>query len=416
MEEHMRIQSVAVAVVLSLISISTLPKSASADTESVKDWTFLVYLNGNNSLDSFGPMNIEQMEKVGSTDKVNVVVQWASLAAKKTVRLLVKKSSDPTKVTSPVVQDLGNADMGDYRSLIEFIKWGAEKYPAKHYFVDVWDHGSGWHGRRIDAVAAQGGFKPLDISWDDNTGHFMTTKQLGQALAEGAKAIGHKIDVYGSDACLMAMAEVANEVTDSVSIYTGSQEVEPGAGWPYDALLAQWNAKASASPADVGKILTTEYTNSYKGGENGNQEVTFAAYDLAQITKFNTSITALGKELSTLDTGSRKKVVTALSSVQYFTDSDYLDLVDFLNNVDAAGLRGISKVSIKNVKDAVNQLVIANNVTTQYAKARGVSIWVPGSLDQYKSYADLYKSLNFEARTHWSETLKYVLQDATSGN
>ena len=165
----MRIQSVSIAVLLSLISF--LPQIATADDDAatVKDWTFLVYLNGNNSLDSFGPVNIEQMEKVGSTNKVNVVVQWASLSAGKTVRLLAKKSADPTKVTSPIVQDLGKADMGDYRTLVDFIKWGAATYPAKHYFIDVWDHGSGWHGRRLETMAAGGGFKPMDISWDDNT-------------------------------------------------------------------------------------------------------------------------------------------------------------------------------------------------------------------------------------------------------
>ena len=189
-----------------------------------------------------------------------------------------KRRNGGSTVTSPIVQDMGAVDMGDYRSLINFVQWGVQNYPAKHYFIDVWDHGSGWH-----AIQAQArfGIKPLDISWDDNTGHSFTTAQLGQALAESAKIIGHKVDVYGSDACMMAMAEVALNVraVDSVQIYAGSEEEEPGAGWPYDALLAKWNAMDSASAADVGKILTHEYVASYKdGGENQPADVTFSAF------------------------------------------------------------------------------------------------------------------------------------------
>jgi len=77
----------------------------------------------------------------------------------------------------------------------------------------------------------------------------ITTKQLGQALKESAAIIGHPVDVYGSDACLMAMAEVAHEMADSVNVYVGSQEVEPGAGWPYGDFLKLWTAKPTATAA-----------------------------------------------------------------------------------------------------------------------------------------------------------------------
>jgi len=407
----MRIQTVVIAVVALAVSSITLTPSARAEgsTKTVKDWTFLVYLNGNNSLDSFGTMNLLQMEKIGSTDKVNIVVQWASLSAQKTTRLLIQKSSDGSKVTSPVVQDLGNADMGDYRTLIDFIKWGAEKYPAKHYFVDVWDHGNGWHGTK--ALGAPGKIKPMDVSWDDNTGHFFTTNQLGEALAEGARTIGHKIDLFSSDACLMAMAEVADQVASSVDFYAGSEDLEPGPGWPYDALLAKWNALPSASAADVAKILTTEYTNSYKGGENGNSEVTFSAYDLSKRDAFNASIAALGKQMSTLDTGNRKKLMDSTSGTQTFTLADYADVIDFLDHIQTSGVRGIEASTIQNVRTAVKNFVIANEVTPQFAKAHGISFWFPPTLDTYKRYSDYYNTLSFEGATGWGNSLRYVLQD-----
>src|SRR4051794_38091828 len=134
---------------------------------AVKEWTFLIYLNGNNSLDEFGPLNLNQAETVGSTDQINIVVQWASESAGTVKRLLVKKDNDPKKVTSPIIQDMGKVDMGDYNSLVEFVKWGVANFPAQHYFIDVWDHGSGWHSKRADTYR--------DISLDETTGHSITT-------------------------------------------------------------------------------------------------------------------------------------------------------------------------------------------------------------------------------------------------
>ncbi|HEY8280004.1 MAG TPA: hypothetical protein VIH99_10285, partial [Bdellovibrionota bacterium] len=109
---------------LLLSSILALFLAASPSRAAEKEWTFLLFLNGNNNLDSYGALNINQMEEVGSSDQVNLVVQWASLANHGTKRLYVQKDNDTRRVTSPVVQDMGNADMGDVRVLEDFIRWG----------------------------------------------------------------------------------------------------------------------------------------------------------------------------------------------------------------------------------------------------------------------------------------------------
>ena len=197
--------------------------------------------------------------------------------------------------------------------------------PAKHYFLDVWDHGSGWHAIQLNSAAmAQpdhtifGGFSPLDISWDDNSGNSITTQQLGQALTESAKIIGHKVDLYASDACLMAMAEVANEMADSVQIYAGSEEVEAAAGWPYDALLKRWAAKPTSTAAEIATILAEEYVKSYSGGENGTSDATYSVFDMSKLTNFAGAVSAFGAKLQKLDTNSRKAILTAATQSTAF--------------------------------------------------------------------------------------------------
>ena len=74
-----------------LLALAIVPHKTKASTnneksKAEKEWTFLLYLNGNNNLDSFGKLNINQMEAAGSSDAVNLVVQWASLANRDTRR------------------------------------------------------------------------------------------------------------------------------------------------------------------------------------------------------------------------------------------------------------------------------------------------------------------------------------------
>lgn len=378
-----------------------------------KEWTFLIYLNGNNNLDSFGKYNINQMEKVGSTDRVNVVVQWASIANGKTQRLLVQKDYDSAKVTSPVLEDLGKVDMGDWHNLVSFIEWGVKNYPAQHYFIDVWNHGSGWHELKLKGF--QPSFNPLDISLDDNTGHSISTTQLGQALTEAARVVGHKVDVYGSDACLMAMAEVASEMKNSVKYYLGSQDLEPGEGWPYDAILTQWNKKPDTSPQEVAKIVTEEYVKSYQGGQNGDNEVTFSVFDLEKTDRLYFAIDSMSQRLRSLDPVSRKKVVQVFGKSQMFYHSDYRDFLDFVDQIEKIpGTPLVDAKELVEVKKAMSDYLVVNANTRGFRRAQGVSIWMPGRLSTYNSRSKYYNTLQFQADTKWGDTLRDLLQSAAA--
>jgi hypothetical protein len=373
---------------------------AKADAAQPKDWTFLVFLNGNNNLDSFGALNINQMEKIGSTGKVNVVVQWASLETHRVKRLLIKKDNDSNRVTSPVIQDMGSVDMGDWHSVVDFVKWGVQNYPANHYFVDIWDHGSGWHSKNAAGI----GFNPMDISWDDLTGNHMTTKQMAMALDESAKVIGHKIDLYASDACLMAMVEIANEVKDSVSVYAGSEETEPGAGWPYDTFLQRWNSMSDTSPQAVAKALSEEYAKSY---QRGSSKVTFSAFDLQFLPAFNRAMLGFSKSFQGMNASSLKQVAKVASKSQYFTNADYVDAIDFLTNLKSASIPGVSASSMNEVNEALKPLILTSN-NVGFPKAHGMTLWIPTSSYTYNQYADLYSQLSFDHETRWSDVLKSI--------
>lgn len=375
--------------------------------KEVKEWTFLNYINGKNSLDEFATKNILQMEKVGSTSDINVVVEWGSLERRTVQRFLVLQSTDPTKVTSPVLEDMGAVDMGNWNTLVEFIRWGVAQYPAKHYFINVWDHGNGWrlmnNPKRIAA-----GFHRNDISWDDLTGSFITTEQLGEAMSEAAKVMGHKVDIYGSDACLMAMVEVADEMAEFVNYSVGSEEVEPGDGWPYDLFLDAWSNHSKEGAANVAKMLTKQYIKYYEG-LGTKSEVTLSAFDLSGVKALKQAISGLARDLTKINQTDLVLIRTAAQNTQEFYNADFSDLGNFADLVVNSKINSLDK-DIATLKAAINGLVIANEFTDFYKKAHGVSIWLPTDKSTYDLYFKKYSELKFQADTNWGDALDVLLK------
>lgn len=404
-------RSLVIATLLSMpISFAKAEDPEVKPTAAMKEWTFLVFLNGNNSLDMFGDLDINEMEKVGSTADINVVVQWASMSGKFTKRLLVNKDSDESKVTSPILSTSGPVDMGDWKKLVEFIEWGVKKYPAKRYFINVWNHGSGWHLQNGKLTKKPSGPGLLDISNDDLTGSVITTEQLGLAMTAAAKIIGHKVDLYGSDACLMAMVEVAGEMSNSATAFVGSEDLEPGKGWPYDTFLERWVKTPKISGIAVGKILAEEFTKSYSlnkaRGSQGISDVTLSVFDLEKYDAMVNSLHEFASELKKIDAASLTKLKDAALSTLNFYMTDYRDLTHFLMLVDQSNVLADNKFAA-NAKSATEDF-ITTNMQTGYPDAGGATIWMPIKESTYNTHATRYSKLKFAQSTGWLDIAELI--------
>jgi hypothetical protein len=367
-----------------------------ADDRTPKEWALLTYLNGFNSLDNFGYYDMNEMEVVGSTARVHVISQWASLKTREVHRIYVNKDTDKDHVTSPVIQNLGLIDMGDYRSLIDFVVWAAKTYPADHYFVNVWNHGNGWHFK-----GTGGTLGTLDLSYDDISKNHITTEELGVAMAEISRQIGKPVDLLGSDSCMMAAAEVIAQVKGSTTAFVGSEEVEPAAGWPYDTLLTQWNAGGSKSAADVSDILAKVYKESYPNGRG----VTLSGMDLSKYGALATAVRDLGDEIKSQPKAVRLKIRSAVSKTRAYTLADYKDLGDLVDQIGADTSIPIRPEILAGVRTAISTFVTANQTTPDQAKSHGVSIWFPDAVWQFDTNKDRYKALIFNQDTAWYDAI-----------
>src|SRR5688572_3566185 len=257
------------------------------------EWTFMVYIAGDNNLSAAGDTDVAEMRTVGSSPDVNVVVEFDNAGNSGTRRFLVQKggANEPT-------EQLGETDSGDPDVLTKFVEWAVDKYPANRYALVLWNHGGGWQPSEMDKIArqvnapnydpreavqrsatplARAFFRPTiekilslpspgerAICSDDGSGHSLDTIELGKVLEKIVKKVGRPIDLLGMDACLMSNLEVAFQVRPYVDYVVASEELEPNQGWPYEQVVRQFVDKPKASTADLATHIVHAYIKSYK--------------------------------------------------------------------------------------------------------------------------------------------------------
>jgi hypothetical protein len=365
-------------------------------------WSFLVYLNGANDLQTFGPLNFNQMEKVGSTTDVNIVVQWKQASCSScgspdwtgTRRYFVTKDSDVSAVHSTLVQDMGpSIDMGDWHQLRNFIVWGQQNYPADHYALVIWNHGAGWRGRSAGRAATRG------VSFDDATGNYIQTWELPQALG-----VTPKMDTVIFDASLMQMLEVDYEIKDSTGVVTGSEESPPGEGYVYDTFLSDLVANPNMSAAQLGTQIVNRTLEAY--GSQGNN--TQSAVDTSKLANLTSAVDAFAGALLAHRSDSATALANARINAEHMTSSYayYKDLWDYAELVRTTTTAADLQSAASNVETAISGALIAEKHGALHARSHGLTIYVPDPL----TYLSTYGNLAFARNSRWPQWLQQQAQ------
>ena len=372
----------------------TLPEAvpaAAEDKAAQKEWTIMVFINAKNNLERYGLLDVNEMEKVGSSDKVNIVVEMGRIAGyasndgdwKTTRRYLVQKDNDFSKITSPVLADLGKTDMGDYKSLAAFANWAKTTYPAKRYMLIVWNHGAGW-------IKSRGMNDPKGISYDDETGNHITTPQFGMAM----KAIG-KVDVIGTDACLMQMPEVNYEIKDYVDYIVASEETEPGDGYTYDTFLGPVVAKPTMTAKEVGAQAVNAYSDHY-GTQDHTQSLVLASAMNGFVPMVNDFVKAA------MAANEKALIKTAMSGAQAYAYAENKDLWHFLALYGASSKDANVKATAKALQAYItNTLVLVNRTNAGYSDSHGIAIYMPNYVNSS------YSSLAWARDAQWDEFIAW---------
>lgn len=369
-----------------------------------RQWTVLLYIDGNNNLDSDAKINMNDLEAVGSTSSVAMVTQLAVLNSP-TKRYYITKDSDHNNISSKLLQTMGTVDMASSANLNDFIKWGVANYPADHYMLVLWDHGGGWRTTR--AITQPRAIK--SIFQDDTFGTEMSLAELNSAL-NGTP----KMDAIVFDACLMGMLEVGASIKGHANLMIASEELVPGQGLPYTAIMSSLVANPSIDRVSFGRTIVDQYLKAYSSPVY--ESIALSMINLDALGDLETATdqlsTAIINNISTVKTN----VESAQSNSQHFDyDSSstshvyaavYKDLYDFASRLTSTGSTAVN-TSAQAVMQAVNNTVTYEGHYSDYMKnAHGISIFLPPPGDStWSSWQSEYNTLQFATDTSWNEMI-----------
>lgn len=207
-------------------------------------------------------------------------------------RIVFNNGLGMTFNTEPVA-DLGEVNMGDPASLVDFVTWAMATYPARHYALTISTHGAGWPGNGPD-----------ETDGEDQ----LQLPEIVQALAEIRAATGvDQLDIIGFDACLMGQLEVYEALAPFTKYVIASEEVIPGNGWEYTTPFSQLVADPTMSAEQFGRNIIDAYM-AYYAGPGARTKV----------------------DLHLIDTSLLAPVVEALDAFAEAADQDTLDKLSAL--------------------------------------------------------------------------------------
>jgi len=371
-------------------------------------FTLLVYLNGSD-LESEGGAatdDLAEMMAIGSTDNMNVVVETGGTATWYQDGIANDKiqrwylSQDVMYLDA----ELPNANMGDAQTLEDFIEWGVETYPADNYGLIMWNHGSG-------SVYGYG----ADENYDGDT---LLLPELQSALSNAYTTTGAKFELFGFDTCLMSSIETASVIAPYADYMTASEELEPGHGWDYTAVLDYINTNPQASGANIGQVIVDSF-ESHSFDNETEDSITLSVTDLSKINNVEQALTNLSNRMSAdLNGAYTAQILKARSQSESYGEegegegsSDMVDLYDFASN-----LQTLYPSEANALKTAINEAVMYNKSGALCPKAAGLSAYFPlKDKSMFSEKSNIYNTVPFSNayRTLVTQMSNTLLTDNT---
>jgi hypothetical protein len=366
-------------------------------------WLVMLYQDADDDVleeDIF--LDLNEAELAGSSENVTIVSQFDRYrgafsgdgdwtGAK---RFLVTQDTNLSALGSQVLMDLGEVDMSEKETLVDFVIWAMQSYPAENYALIMSDHGMGWPGGWSDPDPYQDGEMEL------------------HELVEGLRLITAKtgigqLEFVGFDACLMSQVEVMTAIAPYAKYAVASEETEPAMGWAYKDFLLELSRNPSMSGGDMARLIVETYIDQdvkiqdaqqraefvemmWGSSQSASasqlaaamiQDSTLTAVDLSGTAELNTALNDLAYKLTGID---QNIVARARSYAQSYTDpfdqeGVYIDLGHFAILVAQESGDVVVAEAATTLVRAIEKAVIAERHGDRKPGSTGFSIYFPNS-------------------------------------
>ncbi|MDP6156838.1 MAG: PKD domain-containing protein, partial [Candidatus Thermoplasmatota archaeon] len=382
--------TVSIIILHALLPFAVIAEPSEISERVNKKWTFMVYLDADNNLQSYGQSDLAEMKAVGSDSNINIVVLWDGRSNGDGELYYVNRDGVTTFPTS----DAGipaEPDMTDPDTLDSFLEWAISNYPADHYALSIWDHGSGIF-RRSDNEDGVKGF----CNDEHNGGGELELWELNDVLNNAKTTAGKKLDIIGFDVCFLGFIETHYQLLPYADYAVASEATEPGDGWDYETPLAALASSPDMSPAAFATSIVDAFLDEY------SSSITQAAVDLRRLnSSYMPRLEDFSETLTNYMYHYEDSIKDARGDSQTCGNSKSRDLYHFAKNIQQDGSL---PSPLRNAATALmneHQNTVIKEGQKGYSGANGLMIYFPidGPSGTYTSKIDM-------SETSWVDFLR----------
>ncbi|MBP0975508.1 MAG: hypothetical protein J6P20_05530, partial [Oscillospiraceae bacterium] len=308
----------------------------------------------------------EMMQAAGSPNLTVVILtggaeQWHTDYAKADAnyRIVIDRNGVRSEQYAETLRSMGSAD-----TLGDFIRDTKKAYPADHYGLVMWGHGTG----------------PLwGMCYDSLFQDSLTLPEFRGGLQGGSV----HFDWIGLDCCLMGTIETLKAVQDHTEYLVASEIQASRYGWKYDSFLTEWAKYPGMNPRKLTERIADEVI---LGNAEYTGSVQVACYDISYTDRLWDAYLAFVPEL--LEATEEPAAADAFNEIPDFSQAGYdvIDLKTAAQQVQRLERDGRTQwVPLESAGELLTQLgntVYYNRLANIYAFG-GIAMWFPRV-----SYAD----------------------------
>ncbi len=230
--------------------------------------TVLVLMNGSDLESEYqeATADITEMVRAQKSDRVNILLETVGTKRWDRRYGISSNRSERYRVTDRGITlvdgSLGQLDTTVPSTLSDFIRWGAQNYPADRYILLLWDHGGG----------PVYGFGYDEYQSYEST---LTIDEIQLALRDG----GVYFDLIGMDCCLMSSIEVCCALYEYCDYTLLSEDFEPGCGWSHSGWLSALAKNPAIPTPDLAKIAIDDSVRFCEANLSNDGGTTLALMD-----------------------------------------------------------------------------------------------------------------------------------------
>ncbi len=368
------------------------------------EWTILVYMAADNSLNEAAIDDINEMETAVFSEDINIIIQIDSREGNfynfypgvRRYRLKQDEIWNNEEIVSELISSLGELDTGDPYQLSSFANWGFSNYPSRKRALIIWSHGNGWYD-------FYNKFCPDNFS---NTSINIPTGDFKIALSN----INYSLNILLLDACNMQTLEVIDEVDIYTDYIIASEDNVCSDGFPYSDIFTFWEDYLNVEPLCIDIVDT--YVRSYQPGGSQytpglNVSVTASCIDTELFPNLKSMITQFSSDWQSQATQSY--FTNSRDECQVFNDLDAdVDIKELFTLILEQNPPDTLALFCSELLDNINEMFIAQEFHNYLSGDIGTaSIWYP---DENQTFDDLrvqYENLDF-SETGWTNFLSAI--------